>query len=223
VWTRHGADWARADVTSAALTGGEGTATRPSAVKNTRGVLGAGATRGQRLDRHLPEIAALIDPRQFEIITSKKSGVVVIQGGAGSGKTTVGLHRIAYLAYAYPERYPAKQTLVVTYGSALAAYISQVLPALGVPGVAVMTFQDWAEKELRKAIPWLSPTVIDDAPPVVTRVKSHPSLLRALEQRVAQGPRRRRTSRAVALPCGPPSPATPTPPCPPPTSRKRTG
>ncbi|HEY2903064.1 MAG TPA: 3'-5' exonuclease [Polyangia bacterium] len=197
VWTRHGRDWDRVDVALVALSGGEGTATRPSAVKNTRGVLGAGATRGQRVDRHLPEIAALIDPRQFEIITGRKSGVVVIQGGAGSGKTTVGLHRIAYLAYAYPDRFSARQMLVVTYGSALAAYISQVLPALGVPGVDVMTFQGWAERELRKAIPWLSPTVIDEAPPVVTRVKSHPSLLRALEQRVATGPRRRRTSRAV--------------------------
>ncbi|HXI54746.1 MAG TPA: 3'-5' exonuclease [Polyangia bacterium] len=204
VWSRHGGQWSRADLTEAVLAGGEGTATRPGGgagggTAPARGVLGAGATRAQRLDRHLPEIAALIDPRQFEVITGRKSGVVVIQGGAGSGKTTVGLHRIAYLAYAYPDRFPARQILVVTYGSALAAYISKVLPALGVPGVAVMTFQGWAERELRKAIPWLTATIIDDAPPVVTRVKSHPGLLRTLEQRVAQGGRRRNSRAVVEL------------------------
>ncbi|HVR63934.1 MAG TPA: 3'-5' exonuclease [Polyangia bacterium] len=196
VWTRQpdGGGWLRADVPHPALAGGEGTAMRPGGARGG-GVLGAGPTRAQRLDRRLPEIAALIDPRQFEIITGKRSGVVAIQGGAGSGKTTVGLHRIAYLAYAYPERFPARKTLVVTYGSALAAYIGQVLPALGVPGVEVLTFQQWAEKALRRAIPWLRPTVVEDAPPVVTRVKSHPSLLRLLETRAREG--KPRTSRAV--------------------------
>jgi DNA helicase-2/ATP-dependent DNA helicase PcrA len=46
-----------------------------------------------RADKHLPEIAALIDRHQFDLITEPDSGVVVIQGGAGSGKTTVALHR----------------------------------------------------------------------------------------------------------------------------------
>ena len=137
----------------------------------------------QRLDRHLPEIAALIDPRQFEIITARRSGVVVIQGGAGSGKTTVGLHRIAYLAFAHPQHFPAQRILVVTYGSALAAYIGKVLPSLGVDGVAVQTFEQWATRELRRAIPWLRVTIVDEAPPAVARVKCHPALLGELERR----------------------------------------
>ena len=61
------------------------------------------ATR--RPDRHLPAIAALIDPRQFELITQPSSGLIAIQGSAGSGKTTIGLHRIAYLAFADPRRF----------------------------------------------------------------------------------------------------------------------
>jgi DNA helicase-2/ATP-dependent DNA helicase PcrA len=172
------------------LAGGQGTAVRP------RGVLGAGATTGQRLDRHLPEIAALIDPRQFELIAAPASGVVAIQGGAGSGKTTIGLHRIAYLAYAAPSRFPPRRILVVTHGSALAAYIAQVLPALGVPGVRALTFRQWAERELERAIPWLRARLADDTPPLVARVKDHPALLGELERR-ARAHRGKRGSRAV--------------------------
>ncbi|HEY0715440.1 MAG TPA: UvrD-helicase domain-containing protein, partial [Polyangia bacterium] len=171
--------WQRTDVVDVNLAGGEGTATRPR-----RGVLGdAGLTRAQRLDRHLPEIAALIDPRQFELISKPESGVVVIQGGAGSGKTTIGLHRMAYLAFKAPNRFSAQHMLVVTYGSALAAYISEVLPALGVKGVRVATFQSWAQGELARVIPWLKVRIDDDSPPIVSRVKSHPAVLRELEMR----------------------------------------
>jgi DNA helicase-2/ATP-dependent DNA helicase PcrA len=192
VWSRNGHGWERAELPVAELAGGEMTAARPTG----RGVLGAGARRGQRIDRHLPEIAALIDPRQFELITARGAGVVVIQGGAGSGKTTIGLHRIAYLAHAAREHFAPKKTLVVTFGSALAAYISQVLPALGVQGVAVVTFQAWAEKELRRCIPWLHVPITDDAPPVVGRLKNHPALLHELERR-ARAHKGKRTSRAV--------------------------
>src|SRR5262249_4096469 len=68
----------------AELAGGQGTAVRPD---DLRGALGVGATFQAREDRHLPEIAALLDPRQFELISRPDSGIVVIQGGAGSGKT----------------------------------------------------------------------------------------------------------------------------------------
>jgi DNA helicase-2/ATP-dependent DNA helicase PcrA len=125
VWVKHKGEalpatsrWHRTDVPVRELAGGERTATRPAP---RRGVLGAAPEDAQRLDRHLPEIAALIDPRQFEIMTAPHSGVVVIQGGAGSGKTTIGLHRLAYLNFAHPERFPAKRMVVVTQGSALAA------------------------------------------------------------------------------------------------------
>jgi len=182
--------WERIDLVSHELAGGERSAARPdvSAMRGApraRGVLGAAPAGTQRLDRHLPEIAALIDPRQFELITARQSGVVVIQGGAGSGKTTIGLHRLAYLAYTFAEKFPPRRMLVVTYGAALAAYIDQVLPSLGIEGVRVMTFRAWAEKELRRAIPWLRPAFAEDAAPAVTRVKSHPALLHEVERRAA--------------------------------------
>ena len=177
--------WERIDVPVHELAGGQDTATRPARPPRPRGLLGAAPPGVQRLDRHLPEIAALIDPRQFELMTARHAGVVVIQGGAGSGKTTIGLHRLAYLGFAYPERFPPRKMLVVTHGVALAAYIDQVLPALGIAGVRVMTFRAWAEKELRTAIPLMRATITEEVPLAVARVKSHPALLHELERRAA--------------------------------------
>jgi DNA helicase-2/ATP-dependent DNA helicase PcrA len=201
VWARRpagdGGGWQRTDLPAHELAGGQGTASRPTA---PRGVLGAAPAGRQALDRHLPEIAALLDPRQFDIITAGDAGagagVVVIQGGAGSGKTTVGLHRLAYLAFTHRERFPARRLAVVTYGAALAAYIGELLPSLGVPGVRVTTFAGLAERALRAELPWLRATIVDEAPPAVTRVKSHPALLHELE-RLARAYRGKRGSRAA--------------------------
>jgi Superfamily I DNA and RNA helicases len=193
---QDGPVWQRMDVPLRELAGGERTATRPIP---RRGMLGSAREDEQRLDRHLPEIAALIDPRQFEIMTAPHSGVVVIQGGAGSGKTTIGLHRLAYLGFAFPDRFPAKRMVVVTQGTGLAAYIGQVLPALGLPGVRVVTFDEWAERELHKAIPWIHATLTRDVLPAVTRVKSHPALLHELERKAAARQGKRGSRAAVEL------------------------
>jgi DNA helicase-2/ATP-dependent DNA helicase PcrA len=193
VWARPDSrtPWRRTDLVAHALAGGQDTAVRPA-----RGVLGAAPAGRQALDRHLPEISALIDPHQFDVITARGSGVVVIQGGAGSGKTTVGLHRLAYLAYNQPDEFPARRLSVVTQGAALAAYISQVLPSLGVGSVRAGTFGSLAARALRAEIPWLHVAVVDEAPPAVTRVKSHPALLHELE-RLAKSYQGKRVSRAA--------------------------
>jgi DNA helicase-2/ATP-dependent DNA helicase PcrA len=188
--------WHFTDAPLRELAGGERTATRPMP---RRGMLGSAREDEQRLDRHLPEIAALIDPRQFDIMTAPHSGVVVIQGGAGSGKTTIGLHRLAYLGFAFPDRFPAKRMVVVTQGTGLAAYIGQVLPALGLPGVRVVTFDDWASRELHRAVPWLHATLTQDVVPAVTRVKSHPALVHELERKAAARKGKRGSRAAVEL------------------------
>ena len=99
------------------LAGGQGTAVRPASATAGRpgaardGALGVGATFAAREDRHLPEIAALLDPRQFELISRPDSGIVVIQGGAGSGKTTIGIHRMAFLNFNARHRFAADKML----------------------------------------------------------------------------------------------------------------
>jgi DNA helicase-2/ATP-dependent DNA helicase PcrA len=101
------------------------------------GTDGSGVRRG---DKRLPEISALIDPVQFEAIARPDAGIVVVRGSAGSGKTTVALHRIAWLAYADP-RVDSPATQFLTFSPALCEYVRNVLPALGVRRARVATFE----------------------------------------------------------------------------------
>ncbi|WP_051838975.1 HelD family protein [Streptomyces sp. NRRL F-5126] len=77
------------------------------------------------------DIVATIQPEQDEIVRSGLGGTVCVQGGPGTGKTAVGLHRVAYLLYAHRERLARTGTLVVGPNASFLHYIEQVLPALG--------------------------------------------------------------------------------------------
>jgi len=161
------------------LHGGMGKAARPVAPPRDKGKLGIHHGT-QRADKALPEIAALIDKEQFELITQPGSGIVVIQGGAGSGKTTVALHRIAYLNFQDSRRFRSQNTLFVVPSQALVRYVSGVLPSLGVAGVPVVTYTGWARSTRMRCLPD-SPTKYNDDPPEhVSRVKKHPKLLEML-------------------------------------------
>ncbi len=176
-------EWLRAD-DSARLAGGQGSAPRPEQMRAPVGKLGVGGDGQRRSDKFLPEIAAMIDPRQFELITRPSSGLVVIQGGAGSGKTTIGLHRLAYLAYQEPKRFRRDKMLVVVFNKALARYISKVLPALGVEGVPVVIYEEWVTKLRRDHFPLLAKEVTEETPLAVSRVKKSPAMLALINKRV---------------------------------------
>ncbi|WP_413254700.1 HelD family protein [Streptomyces pseudovenezuelae] len=88
------------------------------------------------------DIVATIQPEQDEIVRSGLGGTVCVQGGPGTGKTAVGLHRVAYLLYAHRDRLARTGTLVIGPNRSFLHYIEQVLPALGELTVKQATVDD---------------------------------------------------------------------------------
>ncbi|MFD5755601.1 HelD family protein [Streptomyces sp. NPDC127044] len=88
------------------------------------------------------DIVATIQPEQDEIVRAGLGGSVCVQGGPGTGKTAVGLHRVAYLLYAHRERLARTGTLVIGPNKSFLHYIEQVLPALGELEVKQATVDD---------------------------------------------------------------------------------
>ncbi|MER5798403.1 ATP-binding domain-containing protein [Streptomyces mirabilis] len=88
------------------------------------------------------DIVATIQPEQDEIVRAGLAGSVCVQGGPGTGKTAVGLHRVAYLLYAHRERLARTGTLVIGPNKSFLHYIEQVLPALGELEVKQATVDD---------------------------------------------------------------------------------
>ncbi|MFI6674664.1 HelD family protein [Kribbella sp. NPDC050470] len=94
-----------------------------------------GASRTGRMN----EIVATIQTEQDEIIRSGLPGVLVVQGGPGTGKTVVALHRAAYLLYTHREQLSRSGVLVVGPNATFLRYIDQVLPSLGETDVVLAT------------------------------------------------------------------------------------
>jgi DNA helicase II / ATP-dependent DNA helicase PcrA len=188
IYAREGSDptWRSLDLRNLRLGVGPAPKTQAAPMSAAKAQLGFESDGRRRSDRFLPAIAALIDPRQFEILSRPSSGIIVVQGSAGSGKTTIGLHRIAYLNFIDPGHFRVDEMLVIVYQRALAAYVSRVLPELEVPGVKVRTFAAWAEEARRKTLPGLQCESTDKTPPIVMRAKSHGAMLGILADRQMQ-------------------------------------
>lgn len=90
---------------------------------------------------HMRDIVATVQAEQDEVIRAPLPGVLVVQGGPGTGKTAVALHRAAYLLYTY--RFPLERqgVLVVGPNQVFLRYINQVLPSLGESGVVLSTVE----------------------------------------------------------------------------------
>ncbi|HMV74013.1 MAG TPA: AAA family ATPase [Microthrixaceae bacterium] len=90
----------------------------------------------------LSDIVATIQVEQDVIIRSELPGVLVVQGGPGTGKTVVALHRAAYLLYSHRFPLEGQGVLVVGPNRVFLSYIEQVLPSLGEAGVQIATLGD---------------------------------------------------------------------------------
>lgn len=91
---------------------------------------------------HMTDIVATIQREQDEIIRNPHAGVLVVQGGPGTGKTAVALHRAAYLLYTHRRRLDRSGVLIVGPNARFLDYIARVLPSLGESGVVLRTLAD---------------------------------------------------------------------------------
>jgi DNA helicase IV len=133
-------------------------------------------------DLHMRDIVATIQADQYRLITHDPDGVLVIQGGPGTGKTAVGLHRASWLVYTLGERLQRRGVLVVGPNRTFMDYVSHVLPALG---------EDMVEQ---RAVSELVDGVVPDRrdPPAVAELKADTRLAdvvrRAVERQVVSQP-----------------------------------
>ena len=94
-------------------------------------------------EARLKNIISTIQSEQNKIIRAKISNPLIVQGVAGSGKTTVALHRIAYLVYTYEKEFNPDEFLIIAPNKFFLDYISNVLPDLGVDYVRQQTFEEF--------------------------------------------------------------------------------
>ncbi|MCH5584606.1 AAA family ATPase [Shimazuella sp. AN120528] len=103
-------------------------------------------------DSRLRDIVSTIQQEQDLIIRADYDRVLLIQGVAGSGKTTVALHRLAYLLYQYQNKINPQKIIIFAPNHMFLDYISEVLPELGVGEIQQTTFEEWALTILKENI-----------------------------------------------------------------------
>ncbi len=171
-----GADgrWQRGD-SLANLGGGAGTAARD-------GSLGIGA--GARGRVAAAEVTALLDADQYAAVTAPADQPLLVVGSAGSGKTTVALHRLARIAFAEPRKYPPSRIAVVVPEVGLARLSARLLEPRGHGKLAVRTLDQWARGAFQSAFNTPPPRLCAEPPALVMSFKRHPALHAALGRRL---------------------------------------
>ena len=127
-------------------------------------------------DGRMGDIVATIQSEQDRIIRASDKGLLVVQGGPGTGKTAVALHRIAYLLYAHRERLERSGVLLVGPSRLFLRYIEQVLPSLGETGVVSVTMGD--------LVPGVHARASEDE--AVARIKGLPAWAAIIKEAVRQ-------------------------------------
>ncbi|EQB85939.1 hypothetical protein M918_16930 [Clostridium sp. BL8] len=115
------------------------------------------AALGSSKDNRLKDIVSTIQAEQNKVIRADMWKPLVVQGAAGGGKTTIALHRIAYLLYNYENTLHPKNFMIIAPNRFFLSYISEVLPDLGVENVLQTTFEDFAMSILGKKLKLKNP------------------------------------------------------------------
>lgn len=138
--------------------------------------------RRKASDGHLPEILSLITPEQFRSITVDANCAILLQGVAGSGKTTVALHRLAWLLHSDNSPLKSDECVFLMLSPALRRYIESSLPSVGIEGIKIRTYHEWTARTLLKlgaGVELNRPS--EPIPASVGRVKRSLALLKTLE------------------------------------------
>ncbi len=145
----------------------------------------------------LGDIVATIQAEQDEIIRSPQAGVLVVQGGPGTGKTVVALHRAAYLLYTY--RFPLEDqgVLVIGPNRVFLRYIELVLPSLGEAGVEQVVLGD-----LVPDVDWARYGVDQPDSPLAAKVKGNIRMADVIDQAVTDRERPLRADVVVPFRTG---------------------
>lgn len=150
-------------------------------------------------DNTLPEIASLLTPEQFSLIESNLDRALLIQGVAGSGKTTIAVHRLAWIIGGNEALAKSENVLVVVLSQSLKNYISKTLPKLGIEGVKIVTSQDWFATQVSSLLPefvelnamrgeFILRRPDTPCPASIERAKRSLAILGALEEYIAKNP-----------------------------------
>ncbi|MBB3906871.1 RNA polymerase recycling motor HelD [Anoxybacteroides rupiense] len=103
---------------------------------------------GKVTDKHMHNIVATIQKEQNRIIRHDRGRLLIVQGPAGSGKTSAALQRIAYLLYKYRDKLKADQIILFSPNLMFSSYVANVLPELGEENMHQVTFQEYLDHRL---------------------------------------------------------------------------
>jgi DNA helicase IV len=154
----------------------------PNAVPSDMVIIGDGALLAA-LERsrghHMSDIVATIQAEQDRIIRAPYQGFTIITGGPGTGKTVVGLHRIAYMLYTHRRRFINGGVLIVGPSAVFMDYISQVLPSLGEDAVSMESLGSVASDVL-------ATRSSETDTPAAAWIKGRPSMVTLLRRLVSE-------------------------------------
>lgn len=103
-------------------------------------------------DEKMKSIIATIQKEQNQIIRNEKADTLIIQGVAGSGKTSIALHRVAFLLYRFRDRLHARNVTILSPNRVFGDYIANVIPELGEEPIYALSLSDLAEAALMQGV-----------------------------------------------------------------------